>query len=215
MERIRLVVVDDHPMVLMGMKLTLKVPQASHIELCGCYDSGSELLLHVDDLHADLILIDLIMPDINGDEMIDRLLEKNATYKIGIYSSCENENMIISAFAKGALGYLSKVSDNTEFIAFINTLYKGDRYVRGKIATILLGNNRQNFASKEDIRLTVREKEVATMILDGITSREIASKLFISERTVEFHRRNIYAKFKESNVIGLVNSWAKNSITIV
>jgi len=80
---------------------------------------------------------------------------------------------------------------------------------------LLLNNNRENHNYHRVVRLTEREKEVITMIMGGITSREIASKLFISERTVEFHRRNIYAKFEVKNVIGLVNSLSKNSNAIV
>ena len=212
MEKINLVVVDDHPMTLMGMKLILKGTDALHIKLCGCYESGKELLHHIKDKQVDVVIIDLAIPDINGVDLIDRLLEINPDYKIGIYSSFEEKNIIIRAFEKGVIGYLSKESPN---IDFINTLSRREPYVRGKIATLLLNNNRENCNYHRVVRLTVREKEVLTMILGGITSREIASKLFISERTVEFHRRNIYAKFEVKNVIGLVNSLSKNSNAIV
>jgi DNA-binding NarL/FixJ family response regulator len=215
MEKINLVVVDDHPMTLMGMKLILKGTDALHIKLCGCYESGKELLHHIKDKQVDVVIIDLAIPDINGVDLIDRLLEINPDYKIGIYSSFEEKNIIIRAFEKGVIGYLSKESPNINFIDFINTLSRGDPYVRGKIATLLLNNNRENHNYHRVVRLTEREKEVITMIMGGITSREIASKLFISERTVEFHRRNIYAKFEVKNVIGLVNSLSKNSNAIV
>ncbi|NJK95402.1 MAG: response regulator transcription factor [Bacteroidales bacterium] len=204
METIKIALVDDHPVVLMGVRMALKSVRAKHIALCGSFDNGKELLDHFDNLQVDIILVDLILPDIYGDELIKQVLKINPTVKIGIYSSYEERDIILKAFENGARGYLSKSAGTEEFINFVETLAEGDRYVRGKIAELLLPGNRQFNPNGIDIRLTEREKEIASLITNGYKNKEIASQLYISERTVEFHRKNIYQKYGVASALELV-----------
>jgi DNA-binding NarL/FixJ family response regulator len=204
MDNVGIAVVDDHPMVLMGIKMALKSIKAKHINLCGNFDTGKELLEHLGEIQADIVLVDLILPDITGDELIRQLIRINPTAKIGIFSSYIEQEMILKAFENGARGYLPKSAGTEEFIDYIETLANGGYYIKGKIAEILLPGNRQINFRKNNIKLTEREKEIASFVIDGLKSKDIASRLYISERTVEFHKKNLYEKYGVSSALELV-----------
>lgn len=203
MDTIKIAVVDDHPVVLMGINMALKSLKARHISLCGNFDTGKELLDQFGEIQADIVLVDLILPDIFGDELIRQMIIINPTVKIGIFSSFMDRKMILNAFENGARGYLSKSAGTQEFIEYVETLANGGYYIKGKIAEILLPGKRQ-ISFNNDVRLTEREREIARFITDGHKSKDIASRLFISERTVEFHRKNIYEKFGVNSAIDFV-----------
>lgn len=211
MDRIRFSIVDDHPVVLMGIQMLMKSKEINHIQLCGSYSSGTEALHDISNTMVDVVLVDMLMPDINGPELICHLLEAEPRLKIAIYSSFEDRAMIIEAFANGALGYLSKSADSLDFINFIETIAKGEQYIRGDIAKILYSATKQKTTARKLVMLTPREKEVLELMVDGARNKAIADKLFISERTVEFHKKNIYSKFEVTNLMGLVKIMPKHN----
>lgn len=197
---IRLSVIDDHPIVHLGIELTLRKCKAHSIVLTNKFNSGAEAIRMLENLNTDVFLIDLFMPHINGIDLAKKILDAHPTMKIGIYSCVLVKEYILDSFKNGALGYLPKTASPEEIVDFIITISKGERYVRGIIAdTIFSGDTIFN----QQINITKREKEILDFVLEGLKNREIASKLNIAERTVEFHKQNIYLKLDVNNSVDL------------
>lgn len=206
MNKITLALVDDHPMVLLGIQLSLEKKKIRHIEINGAFVSGTEILNNIDNIITDVVMVDLLLPDMKGSELIAKLLVRKPSLKIGIFSSYDDEEEILSSFANGALGYLSKSAKTDEMIHFVETIYQGEIYIKDRIAEILINHTKLTTGNNIHFQLTLREQEVLDLILDGEKNKAIANKLYISERTVEFHRKNIFVKFNVTNISGLMKS---------
>jgi DNA-binding NarL/FixJ family response regulator len=197
---IRLSVIDDHPVVFLGVRMALRKCKDQSIVFVNQYISGSELIEDLANLNSDIVLIDLFLPDAKGYDLARKILEVYPEIKIGIYSSMLDKEAILNSFKSGALGYLPKTASYDDLVDFILTISKGERYVKGVIADIIFADES---SSKQLIDITKREREILQFILDGFKNREIADKLNIAERTVEFHRQNIYLKFDVNNSVDL------------
>ena len=197
---IRLSVVDDHPVVFLGIQMALRKFKNSPIQLVNQYANGNEVIKNIGDLNSDVFLIDLFLPDIKGDDLTRKILELYPAMKIGIYSSMLDKEYILNSFRSGALGYLPKSASPDEILDFILTISKGERYIRGIIADNLFGT--QNLAG-EFAKMTKRETEIIELVLNGMKNREISVELNIAERTVEFHKQNIYLKLGVNNSVDL------------
>jgi len=199
---IRLSLIDDHPVIFMGIRLSLKQTRTQAIEFANQYISGAEALADLENLNSDVVLIDMCLPDIKGYELAKKIQERYPTIKIGIFSSIIDKECVINSFKNGIMGYLPKSAGPNELLDFILTINRGERYVRGVIADILFENS---FAASQQsmVTLTKRESEILQLTLDGLKNKSIASQLNISERTVEFHKQNIYLKLEVTNTIEL------------
>lgn len=201
-DKIRLSVIDDHPVIFLGVKLSLRKCKTKTIELVNSYLNGAEVIENMADINSDVILIDMCLPDMKGYELAKKILDVYPEMKIGIYSSMLEKEYILNAFKCGILGYLPKTASSGEIIDFIVTIGRGERYVRGIVADILFAND--HFAEKQQqFKITKRELEILQLVLNGFKNREIADKLTIAERTVEFHKQNIYLKLEVTNSVDL------------
>lgn len=198
---INLCVVDDHPIIFLGIELILRKIKGHSIELHKQYLSGSDILNNLPNINSDVFLIDICLPDIKGNVLAKIILETHPDAKIGIYSSLLDREHILNSFKSGVLGYLSKSCRPEEFINFIQTIHKGERHVRGIIADIIF--EKENLFEKHQPNITKREFEILHFVLEGMKNKEIAEKLNIAERTVEFHKQNIYLKLEVTNSIDL------------
>lgn len=199
---IRLSIVDDHPVVAMGIKLILKYAKSINISITNQYINGAELINNLESLNSDVLLIDMCLPDMKGFELSRLVLQRFPEMKIGIYSNMLEREQILNAFRYGVLGYLPKSADSNEIIDFILTIWRGERYIRGAVANIIF-ESELVFAKKNEFRITKRESEVLHLILSGNRNKEIAERLSIAERTVEFHKQNLYVKLEVSNTVDL------------
>ena len=163
----------------------------------------------LENLNTDVFLIDLFMPNIDGIELTKKILNAHPTMKIGIYTSMLEKEYIIGSFKNGALGYLPKSASPAEIIDFIVTISKNERYVRGIIADILFT---EDLHPKPQVNITKREKEILDFVLKGCKNREIAAELNIAERTVEFHKQNIYLKLDVNNLVDLYKAAQRHNI---
>lgn len=197
-DRIRLSVIDDHPIIHMGIQYALRKTKSHSIEIVNQYVNGNEAIIDLENLNSDVLLIDMCLPDIKGYELAQLILEKYPEMKIGIYSNMLEQEHILNAFRNGVLGYLTKSADSSEIVEFILTISRGERYVRGIIADIIF-KSQLIFNKKRELNITKRESEVLHLILDGNRNREIAEKLSVAERTVEFHKQNLYVKLDVTN----------------
>lgn len=200
--KIRLSVIDDHPVIFWGIQAAIKKLKISTIEFGNQYLSGKEVIDDLDNLNSDVLLIDLCLPDMKGYELSRKILEVHPTMKIGIYTNVLLKNDILNSYQNGALGYLLKSAEAEELIDFLHTINRGERYIRGIIADIIF-ENEDLFGKQKNVNITKRESEILELILEGHKNREIAGKLSIAERTVEFHKQNIYLKLEVNNSIDL------------
>lgn len=201
-EPIHLSVVDDHPIIFLGVQLALKRIKNHRIEFVNQYVTGSEVVDNLEYLKSGVFLIDLCLPDMKGYDLAVKILAVYPEMKIGIYSSMLDKEYIVNSFQNGVLGYLPKSAKADEIIDFISTIGRGERYIRGIVADILLENGNA-LQKQREISITRRETEILQLIFDGNKNREIAEKLTIAERTVEFHKQNIYLKLDVNNTVDL------------
>ncbi|MBO9732661.1 MAG: response regulator transcription factor [Chitinophaga sp.] len=211
MNKCKLAVVDDHVVVLDGLKTMLAA--FPHLEIVHTAQSGVALLNYLETSTPDVLLMDIQMPGIDGIDLCKQVLKKCATIKIIAFSSFDDSNYVKQIFRNGAKGYLIKNSDKHTIVKAIDTVMEGEEYIDDTIKKILLqesitGQRRSIF----DVPLTKREKEILKLVADGLTSQEIADKLFINQRTVETHRMNINQKLDVKNTVGLVKEAIKRGL---
>jgi DNA-binding NarL/FixJ family response regulator len=199
---IRLSVVDDHPIIFLGIQMSLRKIKSHSIQFINQYTSGNDVLAGIENLNSDVLLIDMCLPEIKGYNLAKKILEIYPEIKIGIYSSRLDYEDIINSFKNGVFGYLSKTAKPSEIVDFILTISRGERYVMGVVADIIC-ENALAVEKKKQLNITKRESEIMKYVFDGYKNREIAVKLSIAERTVEFHKQNIYIKLDVTNSVDL------------
>ncbi len=190
---IKIVLVDDHHVVRKGLALLLN----SHpdMSVIGEGTNGTEAIELAKSLSPEIVVMDLLMPVMNGIEATKQIMETMPNVKILILTSMSDQDHAIPALEAGASGYLLKESDPEELILAIKKAASGEIYVHSKITAELM-TTLQTKKSKQNIldSLTQREKEVLREITNGKSNKEIASTLYITEKTVKTHVSNILSK---------------------
>jgi len=202
-------ITDDHQLVLEGLKLLLS--GNPDLEVVATFKTGLQLLESVEKENApDVVLLDINMPELNGIETCKRLKKINPGIKVIALSMLGESNMIKLMLKSGADGYLHKNAGKEEIITAISEVMEGKRYLSHEIANIVLFEDVQTVGNKivnsPFPKLSDREKQILSMIVDEKTTQEISSALFISFGTVETHRRNIMTKLGVKNTAGLVRT---------
>ena len=189
---IRVLVVDDHDLVRMGISRMLA--DSSDIEVVGEADSGTTALQLAKQLHPDVVLLDVNMPNIGGLEATKRLVQLNIGVKILAVSSLATQPYPAMLLKAGANGYITKGTPLDEMIRAIKKVYQGGRYfshdVAEQLAEMLLLDNA---ASPFDL-LSDREKQVAMLVVNCQSPQQIADQLFVSVKTINTYRYRIYEK---------------------
>jgi len=218
MNKTRLILVDDHPIVRDGIFAALM--KVNHIEIVGEASNGDELfrLLDENKVKANVILLDLSMPKMSGVEITKVLKEKHAYLKILVFSSYTDEDSIFSSIKAGADGFLPKDAMREELVTAIEEVQDGKEYLSKNIPNTIL----MKYISKTKLddygdkninsQLTKREMEILKLIAGGLHYKEIGNKLFISARTVETHKNNIMQKLNFNSTIELVKYAIKNKL---
>jgi DNA-binding NarL/FixJ family response regulator len=203
MGKIKIIICDDHRLIRDGIKAMLS--RNENFELIGEAEIGEQLFDLLQTLVPDVILIDITMPDKNGIEVFTELKRVNQNLKFIVLTMHEEPEYVIKAVKGGASGYLLKNLEYEELEKAITTVAGGGKYFNDRISKVLLENlyantEEETFSGK----LTDREQEVLAEIVNGLTTRQIAEKLFISHRTVETHRVNLMKKLNVHNIAELV-----------
>jgi DNA-binding NarL/FixJ family response regulator len=191
-------------MVLEGLQLLLNThPDINIVQLC---NSANSLLTYLKVEQPDVILLDINMPELNGIEACKIIKKEYPSIKIIALSMIAEINLVKLMLKNGAVGYLHKNAGQDEIISAIHDVVNGKRYLSSEINDLLLlaQNNIPKIYNSPFPKLSRREEEILTFILDELTTKEIADKLFISFGTVETHRRNIMIKLGVKNTAGLV-----------
>jgi len=194
-ELIKVMIVDDHPMVAEGIQSILE--SYDDINVVGCLPNGRAAIESVAELDPDVILMDLNMPEIGGLSATEILLERQPDTRIVILSMHDNPEYISSALSHGAMGYILKDVPTDEIKLAIDTVMRGERY----LCTGAQGSLEPKDAARES--LTEREQTILLQLAQGKSNKEVAQTLDISVRTVETHRKNIKRKLGISSTAGL------------
>jgi len=217
MEKIKVLLVDDHQIVRDGIKRILK--DESDIELVGSVSSGKEALDFVKCTPPDVVIADLSMPNMSGIELTERLKGLHPSINVLILSMFNNEEYIVSAIQAGAKGYLPKQDSTTEILLeAIRTIASGDEFYSPSISKIVIKSfvNSVKNTSVSDIakkqQLTSREKEILKLCVEGYTNNEIADKLNLSVFTIKTHKNNIMQKYNFKSTVEMIKFALRNNI---
>lgn len=208
MEKISVLIVDDHPMVLEGMKALLS--NLDYITVAGTACNAFEAMDKLKSMPVNVVIVDINLPEVSGIELTAKIKKEFPAVKVLAMSTFKERSYISQMIQNGASGYLVKSASKEEIEAAIRSANEGKLYLSLDINSIDL-----NTAINSDVpEVSRREKEVLQLIVDGLTNPQIAEKLFISLHTVDSHRKNLLAKFNVSNTASLIRIAIKHNLVI-
>ena len=186
MQKIRVLLADDHPIVLDGLKNLLE----PEFELVGTVEDGRALVREAERLRPQVIVTDISMPLLNGIEAARQIKQTNDRIKVVFLTMHPDVTYATMAFDAGASGYVLKRSASRELITAINEVMEGRTYVTPMIAGELMETYKKTSTGENVFheKLTTRQCEVLQLLAEGLSAKEIADKLYISPRTVETHK---------------------------
>ena len=191
---VRVLIVDDHAVVRAGLKLLLEAED--DLDPVGEAGTARDAIFRARSLKPDVILLDVVMPDQSGLDVLPTLIHEQPETKILILSMQDDPQYVRQAFAAGASGYVLKEAADTEVVAAIREVARGGRYVNPELGARLVFAETEAVRRAEADPLSDREREVLRLLALGHTNQEIAKQLYISVRTAETHRAHIMQKLQ-------------------
>lgn len=215
MEKIKVFIVDDHALVRDGIRALLSM--IKDIEITGEAVNGKEAVDQIEELVPDVILMDLSMPIMGGLEATRRICrELSQKAKILVLSQYDDNEFVLPVIQAGAKGFVTKNSAFSELANAIHAVSRGESYLSPSAAASLVEKYQHRIDREEEIEpydlLTDRERDVLKLLAEGYTAREIAGMLFISSKTVEWHKASLMNKLKLRNKTELIKFALRKSI---
>ncbi len=213
MKQINLMIADDHDMVRQGLESIIKTEPEFNV--LAAVNSGNAMLELLKSHKPDVVLLDIIMPDINGIQVATKIKRDFPDIKVLILSMEVSSEYVKSAFQNQVDGYIPKNADVSVLVEAIRTIYRGDKYYDNKVKDYIF----KYFVGEESLKvpkidnLSDREVQVLKMIANGISNKDIGEQLFISTKTVEAHRNNILKKLHLKSTADLVKFALVKNIT--
>ncbi len=192
MDKIKILVVDDHTIMRDGIRALLDA--CDDIEVVGEASQGQEAVVKARELAPDVVVMDIAMPGMDGLEATRRIKKKNPTIKVLVLTQYDNREYILSAIKAGADGYVPKKALGSDLVSAIGAVHQGNSFLYPSAARALIEGYRQQAEVEPYDQLTAREREILKLIAEGHTSRETANMLFLSLKTVLGHRAKIMGK---------------------
>ncbi|MBA8821563.1 DNA-binding response regulator [Ochrobactrum sp. P6BS-III] len=205
--KIRVLLVDNHPLVLDGLRAVLET--YDDIEIAGAASNARLALETAQTVKPDVVLMDINMPLLNGIDAIELFKRQLPATRILMLSMHDSREYISTSIMRGASGYVLKDVSTSEIVAAIHAVASGGTYFSSGVSEALLDN-----AEKKAEGLSSRENDVLVLVAEGSSNREIASTLGISEATVETHRKNIKKKLGIASTAGLTRYAIENRLSI-
>jgi len=205
MDKIRVLVVDDHTIVRDGICALLAL--AGDIEVVGEAANGSEALEKVKELQPNVVLMDIAMPIMGGLEATRRIRKEFPRTRVIVLTQYDDKEYVFSIIEAGASGFISKTAASSELTQGIRSVYHGDSFLSPSVAKLLVENYQhggERISQDPYEQLTDRERDVLKLVAEGFTTQEIASILKVTPKTVEGHKTNLMAKLDIHNRIELV-----------
>ncbi|EMX0192842.1 response regulator transcription factor [Bacillus thuringiensis] len=200
--KIKVLLVDDHTVVLKGLAFFLSTQE--DLELVGEANNGKEALVKVGETNPDVILMDLYMPEMDGVEATAYIKKEYPNVKVIVLTSFSDQAHVLPALRAGASGYILKDVEPDQLVEAIRSAYKGNIQLHPDIANALLSQTlpveekEKEHSIQVDV-LTARENEVLQLLAKGMSNKEIASVLVITEKTVKAHVSSILSKLNLSD----------------
>jgi len=217
MQKIRVLVVDDHTIVRDGICALLAL--VGDIEVVGEAINGSEALKMVAQLEPDVVLMDIAMPIMGGLEATRRITREFPKTKVLVITQHDDKEYVFPVLESGASGLISKAAASSELASGIRSVKKGDSFLSPSVAKLLV-ENYQQMAGKQSHQdpynqLTEREREVLKLLAEGFSTQEMADMLVITRKTVEGHKTNLMTKLGIHNRIDLVKYALRRGIITI
>jgi len=217
MDAIKIIIVDDHTIIVDGLRATLSC--VDDIVITGDAPDADSLFSLLENQLPDIILLDVTLPGISGIEITDIIANRYPTVKVIILSADAGRDLVSAAIAAGAKGYLTKDTGHNELIEAIRNVYHGKDYIGTKISGAIIGdyiiNIRQGAGSNlhRGPRLSERELQIIKLLAEGLSQKEIGKELCISARTVETHKNNLMLKLDLKTLADIIRFAIRHRIT--
>ncbi len=211
MKKVRVLLADDHRMVVEGLKRLLE----SEFALAGVVENGRALLAAARELLPDVIVSDITMPELNGIEALEELKKINPDVRLVFLTMHDNIAYARRALDAGAMGYVLKHAAPEELIMAVRAAYAGQTFVSPAIAGELMKAMRDGHATAVDPvrKLTLRQREILRLLADGHSAKVIAARLGISARTVEFHKYSMMELLGVSSSADLIRFALRSGVS--
>jgi DNA-binding NarL/FixJ family response regulator len=216
MKKIDLIIVDDHRLFRNGIKALLK--EVNFVNSVAEASNGIEFLKYIENHAVDVVLMDINMPEMNGIEATQKAKQLYPSMTIIALSMLNDEDYYFKMINAGASGFILKDSSSEELVTALETVINGQNYFSQDLLRniiLSLSSNVKAETSQQSITFTDRELDVLEKICEGLSNQEIADNLFISPRTVERHRANLFNKTGAKNSVTLVMYAIKNNLVKV
>jgi DNA-binding NarL/FixJ family response regulator len=210
---INVVLADDHVLVRDGIKALLE--DQVGITVIDEASNGKEALEVIAKNKPHVLIVDIRMPEMNGIEVVAEITKKNIAVKTLVLSMHDSEEYVVKSIQAGADGYLLKGASKEEFLKAVHKVAGGGKYFTGDVSSIIMNNfvngntnkgvEPQIEAKELPFKLTKRERQILTLVLDLKNNKDIAQELAISKRTAEVHRFNLMKKLEAKNLQELTN----------
>jgi two-component system, NarL family, response regulator NreC len=209
---VTLVLADDHPIVRQGLRHLLE--SEPEFRIVGEAEDGIEALRLSERLKPDILVVDMMMPGLNGLEVLRQIKKVSPTTRAIVLSMQSADAYVIEALNNGAAGYVLKDTGPSELVNAVREVNQGNRFLSAKFAKRFedIGPRIEDTPADVYETLTAREREILQMTVEGLTSAEIGRKLMISPRTVDEHRSNLTFKLGIKNQADLIRYAIKRGI---
>ena len=213
-EKLKIFIVDDHEFFRNGLKMVIN--RLKYARVCGEASTGREFLDMLAKAEPDIVMMDIQMPGMNGIEATRLALEEYPDLKVAALTMFDDEEYVQSMIDAGAKGFLLKNITKDVLDQALQAINSGKNYYSPELFDFFTKKVvREPRADEEEVQLTRREKEILQLICDGLSNKEIADKLFISERTVVGHKSNLLAKTNCKSSVGLLSYAIRNKLVEV
>ena len=209
-EKLKILIVDDHEFFRNGLKMVIN--RLKYAQVVGEASNGKDFLKMIPEKEPDIVLMDIQMPQMNGIEATEKALEEYPDLKIVALTMFEDKEYLQSMINAGAKGFLLKNITREVLDQALQAISSGNNYYSPELLEFFTRKVSKEKNDEGEIRFTRREKEILQLICDGMSNKEIADKLFISERTVVGHKSNLLSKTNCKSTISLLSYAIKNKL---
>lgn len=209
---IRILIADDHQMFIDGLKALLK--REKSFQIIGEVSSGGQAIEFIGKIQPDLLITDISMPGMSGVELTQWVKQHHPEVKVLVLTMYNDREIVNEILMSEAEGYILKNTGKQELVNAIKRIADNSTYYSTEVLNIMMTRlKKQKTIEKNTALLTPREIEIVKLIMEELSSEEIAEKLFISKRTVDTHRKNIISKTNARTIVGLLKFAIENNLT--